>query len=81
MPLAEDQHVIQALTAKRPREPFRVSVRPPRPDRCLGYPRAEFAVIDHPGEEALCGKPHRVTRARKCQLNWYEDREQSRNPE
>jgi hypothetical protein len=26
MPLAEDQHVVQALTAKRPREPLRVGI-------------------------------------------------------
>ena len=35
MPLIEDQHVIQALSAKRAQESFRVGVRLRRPDRAL----------------------------------------------
>ena len=40
MPLIEDQHVIQALSAKRAKESFRVGVRLRRPDRRLDDPRA-----------------------------------------
>src|SRR5215813_6968652 len=55
MPLAEDQHVIQALAAKRSHEPFRIWVRPRRPDRGLDYPRAvaEKYVVECCGEPAV----------------------------
>jgi hypothetical protein len=45
--LAEDQHMVEALTAKRPREPLRERVRPRRPDRRLDHPRAV------PGEDSV----------------------------
>ena len=47
MPLIEDQHVIQALSAKRAKESFRVGVRLRRPDRRLDDPRAV------PGEDGI----------------------------
>jgi hypothetical protein len=47
MLLPEDQHVVEALTAKRPREPLRKRVRLRRPDRRLDHPRAV------PGEDAV----------------------------
>jgi hypothetical protein len=40
VPLAEDQHVIQALTAQRSHEALRERVRPRRPDRRPDHPRA-----------------------------------------
>src|SRR6185437_14226716 len=39
MPLADDQHVIQALTAQRSREPPGKCACPGRPDRGLDHPR------------------------------------------
>jgi hypothetical protein len=47
MPLAEDQHVVQALPAKRAHEPLRRGVRSWRPDRRLDHPRAV------PGEDLV----------------------------
>jgi hypothetical protein len=47
VPLAEDQHVVQALAAQRAHEPLRVRVRPRRPDRRPDHPRAI------PGEDAV----------------------------
>ena len=35
MPLAEDQHVVQALAAKRAHEPLRVGVGPRRQQRLI----------------------------------------------
>jgi len=40
VPLAEDQHVVQALAAQRPHEPLRECVRSRRPDRRPDHPRA-----------------------------------------
>src|SRR5579864_9290406 len=40
VPLAEDQHVVQALAAHRSHEPLRECVRPWRSDRRLDHPRA-----------------------------------------
>jgi hypothetical protein len=40
VPLAEDQHVVQALAAQRANEPFRECVRPRRSDRRPDHPRA-----------------------------------------
>jgi hypothetical protein len=44
---AEDQHVIQALAARRPHETLRVRIRPRRPDGRLDHPRAV------PGEDTI----------------------------
>jgi hypothetical protein len=40
VPLAQDQHVVQALAAKGAYEPLRERVRPWRLDRRLDHPRA-----------------------------------------
>jgi hypothetical protein len=50
VPLAKDQHVVQAFAAQRAHEPLRERVRPRRPDRCPYHPRAI------PGEDPVeCG--------------------------
>lgn len=49
MPLAEDQHVIQSLTAERSHGPLGKCIRPRRPDRGLDHPRAV------PGEYLIKG--------------------------
>ena len=78
MPLAEDQRVIQALAAKRSREPFRVGVRLRRPDWRLDDPRAaprEYlieAVVNLPSQSRIrnlnppARSPRSIIRLRAC---------------
>nr|WP_222849141.1 hypothetical protein [Trebonia kvetii] len=53
--LAEDEHVVQALAAQRPYEPFREGVRPRRPDGRLDHPHAVAGedVVECRGELAV----------------------------
>jgi hypothetical protein len=55
MPLADDQHVVQALAAQRSCEPLGVSVRSRRPDRRPDHPRAVPGedLVEFPGELAV----------------------------
>jgi hypothetical protein len=63
VPLAEDQHVVQALVPQRAHEPLRVGVRPRRPDRRPDYPRAIS------GEDAVECRGELTVRSRVRNLN------------
>ena len=63
MPFAEDQDVIQALPAKRSREPLGKCIRARRPDRRLDHPRAV------PGEDLIKGHSELAVRSRITNLN------------